>query len=186
MIRTILFVGKPGSGKETQARLLAEKTGFTVLSTGEKFRELRQRDDALGEHIRHEYDSGRLMPDWFADFLFQEAVLNLSPNAGIIFEGSGRTIEQVTLIDKVLGWLGRDYQFINLDISDDEAVRRMMGRGRSDSDSEEKIRTRLAQYQAFTAPVLAFVAEKNKLVPIAGEKSIGDIHAEIVKRLGVV
>lgn len=185
MIRTILFVGKPGSGKETQARLLAQKTGFTVVSTGEKFRELRERRDALGEHIRKEYDAGHLMPDWFADYLFQEAVLHLSSDAGVIFEGSGRTIEQVAIIDKALSWLGRDYTFINLDISDDEAVKRMLGRGRSDSDSEEKVRTRLGQYEALSAPVLKLVAEKGKLLNVSGEHAIEEIHADIVQKLGI-
>ncbi|MCL9971883.1 MAG: nucleoside monophosphate kinase [Candidatus Pacebacteria bacterium] len=185
MTRTIFFLGKPGSGKETQARLLAEKTGFTVLSTGEKFRELRERRDALGDHIRSEYDAGRLMPDWFADFLFQESVLNLSAGAGIIFEGSGRTVEQVTIIDKVLNWLGREYVFVNLDISDDEAVRRMLSRGRLDSNSEDKVRVRLAQYQEHSVPVLEHLTAQSKLLVIPGERSVEDIHADICTRLGV-
>lgn len=185
MTRTIFFLGKPGSGKETQARLLAEKTGFTVLSTGEKFRELRERRDALGDHIRSEYDAGRLMPDWFADFLFQESMLNLSAGAGIIFEGSGRTVEQVTIIDKVLSWLGREYVFVNLDISDDEAVRRMLSRGRLDSNSEDKVRVRLAQYQEHSVPVLEHLTARNKLLVIPGERSVEDIHADICTRLSV-
>lgn len=185
MIRTIFFLGKPGSGKETQARLLAEKTGFTVLSTGEKFRELRERRDTLGEHIRNEYDAGHLMPDWFADYLFQDSILHLSAGAGIIFEGSGRTVEQVELIHSVLSWLGREYIFINLDISDDEAVRRMLSRGRLDSNSENKVRVRLAQYQEHSAPVLARLVAGEKLLTIPGERSVEDIHADICARLGV-
>lgn len=183
MIRTIFFVGKPGSGKETQAKLLAEKTGYAILSTGDKFRELRERSDALGERIRSEYDAGHLMPDWFADFLFQEAALNLAPEAGIVFEGSGRTVDQVGLIDKVLGWLGREYTFINLDISDDEAVRRMQSRGRSDSRSEEQIRTRLSVYAASTEPVLAHLTAQNKLMVVHGEQSIEDVHREVLQHL---
>ncbi len=182
--RTIFFIGKPGSGKETQARLLATKTGYTVLSTGEKFRELRQRYDALGEHIRKEYEAGHYMPDWFADYLFQEAVLNLSSEAGIIFEGSGRTVEQVELIDKVLSWLGRNYVFINLDLSNDEAVRRMLGRGRSDSDTEEKIRVRIEQYELHSTLALTCITQKGKMMNIPSERSIEDIHTDILAKLG--
>lgn len=185
VIRTIFFVGKPGSGKETQARLLAERTGYSILSTGEKFRELRQRYDDLGTLIRREYEAGHYLPDWFADYLFEEAVLNLSSESGVIFEGSGRTEEQVALIDTVLSWLGREYLFINLDISDEEAVRRMLGRGRSDSDTEEKIRIRIEQYQMLSAPALAFIEKKDKLLNIPGERTIEEIHRDISARLGL-
>ncbi len=185
VIRTIFFVGKPGSGKETQARLLAEKTGYSLLSTGEKFRELRQRYDDLGTLIRKEYEAGHYLPDWFADYLFEEAVLNLSSESGIIFEGSGRTVEQVELIDTVLSWLGRKYVFINLDISGDEAVRRMLSRARSDSDTEEKIRIRIEQYELHAAPTLTLLKEKGVLVNIPGERMIEEIHKDICATLGI-
>jgi adenylate kinase len=184
MIRTIFLVGKPGSGKETQARLIAEKTGFSILSTGEKFRELREHRDALGEHVRKEYDSGNLMPDWFADYLFEEAILNLPNTSGIIFEGSGRSKDQAEIVNTVCAWLQRKYVVFNLDISDDEAVRRMMGRGRPDSNTEEKIRTRLKAFADVTQPALGYYAEQGVLTDISGERSIEAIHEDIMKRLG--
>lgn len=183
MIRTILFVGKPGSGKETQARLFADKTGFTILSTGERFRELREHRDALGEHVRSEYDSGRLMPDWFADYLFQDAILNLPHESGIIFEGSGRSKRQAEIAHTVCEWLKRKYIVLYLDISDDEAVRRMMARNRADSNSEEKIRTRLAAFAETTEPALEFYKEKGVFISVPGERTIAEIHADIVTRL---
>ncbi len=183
MIRTIFLVGKPGSGKETQARLIAEKTGFSILSTGEKFRELREHRDALGEHVRKEYDSGNLMPDWFADYLFEEAILNLPNTSGIIFEGSGRSLEQAKVVHTVCTWLQRPYVVFNLAISDDEAVRRMMGRGRADSNTEDKIRTRLKAFADTTSPALEHYKAQGVRIDIHGERSIEDIHTEIMQHL---
>lgn len=183
MIRTIFLVGKPGSGKETQAHLLAEKTGFSILSTGEKFRELREHRNALGEHVRKEYDAGHLLPDWFADYLFEEAILNLPPESGIIFEGSGRSKDQAAVVHMVCQWLNRPYVVVYLDISDDEAVKRMMGRGRADSNTEEKIRTRLAAFAQTTTPALDYYRANGVLVEIPGERTIEEIHRDIVSRL---
>ena len=183
MIRTIFLVGKPGSGKETQTLRIQEKTGFTVLSTGEKFREIREHRDTLGEHVRREYDSGNLMPDWFADYLFQEAILHTPHDSGIIFEGSGRSRPQAEVVHTVCTWLTRPYVVVYLDISDEEAMRRLLGRNRSDSNTEDKVRTRLKGFADTTAPALDYYREKGVLIEIPGERSIDDIHADIMSRL---
>ena len=187
--RTIIFVGRPGSGKETQAKLLAEKTGFHVLSTGEKFRELRQHRDALGERIQAEYDAGRLIPDWFADHLTVDALINLAPQAGIIFEGSGRTLQQAQLFHDVTDWLNRPYRVINLIITDDEARRRQLLRSqmgsRPDSDSDEKIKVRLETYQKLTVPAIEFFRATGTMIDIEGEREISVIHDDIMSRFGV-
>lgn len=188
--RTILFTGRPGSGKETQARLMSEKTGFHVMSTGEKFRELREHRDALGEHIRKEYDAGHLIPNWFADYLTIDAMISLSPEAGVIFEGSGRTVEQAKLFHEATKWLGRPYRVINLDITEDEAharqVLRAKGGHRPDSDTEQKIKIRFETYNAETKPALDFFKEKDAVIDIDGTGSIEEIHERIMVHFGLI
>jgi adenylate kinase len=178
-IQTILFVGKPGSGKETQARLLAEETGFKVFSTGDRFREIRKEDTNLGTRVRETLDQGRLLPHWLASYLFQEAILHVPLSQGLIFEGTGRALSEAELFDEVALWLGRSYRVINLTISDDEAVKRQIGRGRADSDTEEKVRVRLAEYEKHTAPVIDFFKKKGVLIDIDGKRPIDEIQKEI-------
>ncbi len=187
--RTILFVGRPGSGKETQARLLSEQTGFHVMSTGEKFRELRQHRDALGERVRAEYDAGRLIPDWFADYLLEDTMLKLSVGAGIIFEGSARTLEQARHFDEVAEWLERPYRVIHLVISEEEATRRQTSRAkvtdRPDSDTPEKQKIRADAYSEHTQKAINFFKEKGVLIEINGEGEIDSIHADIMSKFGI-
>lgn len=185
-VRTILFIGRPSSGKETQAHLLAEKTGYAVFSTGEKFRELREHRDALGARVREVYDQGKLLPAWFADYLFQDVLLKLSPEAGIILEGSGRTIAQAELIHGVLEWLGRAYTVINLEVSEAEVIRRSLARKRDATDaSEEIIRTRLAEYKKLTEPAISYFRSIGTLIDIEGEQAPEKVHADVCMALGL-
>lgn len=169
---------------------MSEVTGFHVVSTGEKFRELREHRDTLGEHIRREYDAGRLIPDWFADFLTIDAMIYLSPEAGLIFEGSGRTVEQAKLFHEVTGWLGRPYRVINLNISEEEAharqVLRAKGGKRPDSDTEQKIKLRFEAYEKETKSALEFFRGKGGVIDIDGVGTIEEIHEKIMTHFGVV
>lgn len=184
-VRTILFVGKPGSGKETQAELLAAKTGFSVFSTGQKFREIREEKTVLGEHVRATLDKGLLLPPWLASYLFQEVILHAPLTQGLIFEGTGRARDEAELFHQVALWLERPYIVFNLAISDEEAVRRQVGRGRADSNTEEKVRVRLNEYNKHTAPVIDFFDGVHTIITIPGERPIEEIHRDILGHLGL-
>lgn len=187
-VKTILFMGRPGSGKETQATLLSEKTGFKVYSTGKQFRELRERDDALGYHVKNAYDTAKLLPVWFAQYLFQQALFGLKSDEGIIFEGTGRMLEEAKLFHEVATWLGRDYTVLYLDIREEEARKRQRERAlvqnRPDSNSEAKITTRFEEYNAHTAKALEFFREKGVVIDIPAEGTIEEIKADIFSKLG--
>lgn len=169
---TVILFGRPGSGKGTQGKLLAESRGWTHFSTGEQFRILRGEDSVLGNQVREIYDSGKLLPDWFASYLFEKAILGISHGAGIICEGYPRSLAQAHLFDEIACWLERPYVVIDLEVSDEEVTHRMLKRSvqehRPDSATEEQIKTRLATYHEHTAPVLAFFKEKGMLQSVDG------------------
>ncbi len=187
MINTVILTGRPGSGKGTQGKLLAEARGWMHFSTGEQFRMLREEDSVLGNQVRAIYDTGKLLPDWFATYLFEKAVLNLGHEGGIVCEGYPRSLTQSATFDEIASWLERSYLVIDLEVSDEEVTTRMLKRStlehRPDSTTEEQIATRLATYHEHTAPVLAYFKEKGMLRSVDGTGTPEEVAAAITEVL---
>lgn len=172
---TILLMGRPGSGKGTQAKLLAERLGWVRLSSGDRIKMIRDGNEPFSDRVRTMYDKGTLLPDWFADYLLENGLLELDPHVGVICEGFGRTELQARHVDEIMAWLGRPLTVINLEVSPEESLKRMLLRAqvedRPDSDDAAKIRERLAQYEKETAPALAFFRAEGKVTDVNGELS---------------
>lgn len=186
-INTVVLTGRPGSGKGTQAKRLAERFGWIHFSTGDRFKELREREGSLGTRAKETYDAGKLFPDWFATYLFEETVLNLSPEQGIVLDGYPRSVSQAQEFISILEWLGRPYRVLDLAVPSEEVVSRMLSRAetehRPDSATREQIEARLATYDAHTAPVLEFFRERGMLTDIDGTQTPEEVEAEINKAL---
>jgi adenylate kinase family enzyme len=183
-IKTVLYLGHTGSGKGVQSKLLSEKTGFEVFSTGGRYRELRVGESDLAVRIREQYDKGLLMPPWFSTFLFEEAFLHRPLSEGLICEGIGRTVFEAQQFHEVMEWLRRPYVVFCLSISEEESVRRQMLRAkaehRPESDSEEKLRVRFAEYDKHTGPAIELLRSKGNVVDLNGERTVEIIHDEVL------
>ena len=171
-------MGLPGSGKGTQAKLLAARHGWRHFSTGDKFKALRDGEGALSARVKEAYDSGKLLPDWFATYLFEEEVLNMP---------AGQGIAQAEIFHDTMSWLGLPYTVVNLAVPEEEALARQISRAavehRPDSENEDKIRARFATYVANTAPVLEYFRAKDNLIDIDGTPSVEEIEKDIAAKL---
>ncbi|MCK5027012.1 MAG: nucleoside monophosphate kinase [Candidatus Pacebacteria bacterium] len=182
---TFIFLGKPGSGKGIQAKLLGKKTGFEVVSSGERFREIASHDTIIGHKVKGMIESGLLMPHWFASYIFLDKTLNLENKGGIIFDGAARKEPEAELFHDVMSWLERPYKAIYIDVSDEEVVKRIMKRreieDRHDDDSEEIINTRLREYYDEAQAAIGVFKEKGNFLEINGEQSIEKIHEDVIR-----
>jgi adenylate kinase len=182
-IDTILLVGRPGSGKGTQGKLLADELGAAWLSSGERFKELRDSETPLGRRVRAAYDQGHLMPDWFADYLLEDALLALPEGKPAVLDGFGRTERQAEHLMGVLAWLGRSLTVLNLEVGEDEATRRMLLRAgeehRPDSDDETKVDARFAVFRAETEPALARFRAAGVLKELDGERTPEEVRNQV-------
>jgi adenylate kinase len=121
----LILLGPPGSGKGTQAQYIMERYEIPQISTGDMLRKTVAEKTPLGLQIKSIMDSGHLVSDDVIIKLVQERIKNPDCSKGFLLDGFPRTIKQAQSltasglkIDKV----------IELEISDDEIVRRLSGR----------------------------------------------------------
>lgn len=174
-IDTILIIGRPGSGKGTQAKVLSERLGWTRLSTGDRIKQIRDGHEPFSPRVREMYDKGTLLPDWFADYLLERALLDLAPHVGVVAEGFGRTEPQARHFCEIISWLGRHLRVVNLEVSEEVVIQRMIARAevehRPDSNTEVNIRERLSGYNVQTAHAIKYFRSLGYVTDINGEVS---------------
>ncbi len=181
------MMGRPGCGKGTQAKLLAEHLGATIFSSGGRYRQIATEDTFIGHKIKGIIDEGTLTPSWFAVFLFTESILALpSLETPIVYEGAGRKPEEAKRIDEILDWLTRPYMVIHLDVSEEEIrgrlAKRMEIEGRKD-DSVKSLEVRLKAYADDTAKSIEYFRACGKVLEINGNQPHDAVFAEIKEKL---
>lgn len=184
--RTVFFIGKPGCGKGTQAKLLAAKTGWTVFGSGQEFRRIAEEPTAVGRKVKQEIDAGLLSPPWFAMYLYQKALFSIAETQSVIFDGFNRKLLEAKLVIDSLAWLGRPFQVVNIVISDEEAIKRIAIRKmESERADDQFVPERLKEYNKFTKEAIELFREAGTLIEVDGERSREEIAADICSKLGV-
>jgi len=184
--RTIFFVGKPGCGKGTQAKLLSEKMSWPTISAGKQFRSIALEDTPVGHKVKSEINSGALMPHWFAMYLYQKALFELSAEASVIFDGFNRKVPEAELIVSSLEWLGRAFVVVNIVVADDEVRRRLAVRKETDGRADDSVvEERLKEYYVYTDAAIDVFRKAGNLVEVNGEQTPEKIAADINAALGL-
>jgi adenylate kinase len=187
--KTFLMMGRPGSGKGTQAKLLAEKLGgATIYSSGARLREMAARGGFFGNKTKAVMERGDLMPIWVSQYLFEEALIGLEPQDKIIFEGSCRILEEAMRFHEAAVWLERPYLAIYIDAPEDKLRERIAKRaqieGRAD-DAQAAVQERFDNFTNLTLKSVEYFDSEKTLIRVNGDQSVEQVHAEIVKALGL-
>lgn len=185
--KTIILLGRSGSGKGTQAKLLAKKLQPCLyLYTGDLLRALALEPTQAGKKINESLTKGDLAPAWLAEFLWQkELVFKMQGHENVVFDGSPRRLEEAKEIDEVMSWLGRELPTpVLVDITNEEALVRLLKRARSD-DTEEVIKNRLSWFESDVMPVVEYYRSQNRLLNVDGLGSVEDIAKRITTALKI-
>ena len=183
----IVMLGAPGSGKGTQAKIMAQKFNLAHVSTGDLFRKNIANNTSLGVEAQSYINRGVLCPDSLTINMLHDCLEQMPEIIGSILDGVPRTIQQAEMLDGI----GHDKQLpislvINLNVDEAEIIKRMLNRarleGRSD-DTPEIIEKRIANYFAQTKPLEEYYAAKGILRHINGMDTVENISAEICRIL---
>jgi adenylate kinase len=179
----LIFLGPPGAGKGTQAKILAERFGFRQISTGDLLRANVEAGTPLGFEAKPIMDSGGLVPD---ELIVRVIEAEFEGGGPFLFDGFPRTVAQAQALDDLLARKRQSAVAVLFEIEMAVVVDRLTGRwthlpsGRvyheryapprvpgiddvtgeplvqRQDDTEETIRKRLAVYEEQTAPLIAY------------------------------
>lgn len=211
----IIMLGAPGAGKGTQAKMIADKYQIPHISTGDIFRANIKNGTELGMEAKKYMDQGQLVPDELTVKILLDRVAQEDCKNGYVLDGFPRTIPQAEVLDEALNKLGEKIDYaINVDVPDENIVRRMSGRRACltcgatyhiehippkkegicdscgaalvlrDDDKPETVLKRLNVYHEQTQPLIDFYTEKGVLRAVDGTVDMKDVFNAIVAILG--
>jgi adenylate kinase len=189
----IVLIGPPGSGKGTQAALLAERLGIPAVSTGELFRAHVGSGTELGRQVAAATAAGDLVPDDLTLAVVAERLGRPDCRSGYLLDGFPRTISQAERLRDELAARGTGLDaVVELAVDDEELMRRMSARRvlvdgvwtvRED-DAPETVRHRLVVYRELTAPLVDFYRAAGLLVRVDAAGAVADVAARALAALG--
>ena len=182
----IIFFGPPGSGKGTQAKLLAKELDILHLSTGDILRDKLRDGDSLSLKLKEIMSSGNLVSDEILNQIIANKLISKECSDGFILDGYPRTISQS---DFLLSFFKRNslildviFNFkIDFKIVEERIVLRAKKEQRSD-DNIDVIKTRLDKYVEETYPVSQFFAENfsQNFFTIDASQEVSKIQKELI------
>jgi len=189
----LIFLGPPGAGKGTQAKLLTEKYGIPQLSTGDMLRAAVAEQSDVGKRAKAVMDAGQLVSDAIVNEIVSDRIDSADCAKGFILDGYPRTVPQAVALGKMLEGKGlRLDSVIELKVDEDALVRRIENRVaetiaaggtvRSD-DNPEAFKKRLVEYREKTAPLSQHYAATGELKTVDGMASVETVTSEINKIL---
>jgi adenylate kinase family enzyme len=189
MNKVIILVGRSGSGKGTQGQFIKNflETNFPdqslhYLSTGEEMRRIMKQGSYTAKLSRTALEEGKLQPMFFSVYVWSKYLMeHLDGNDNIIFDGVPRREEEAKILNSAVKFYNWPKPVvINLEVSEDECVRRMIERKRED-DNVENFKKKMEWYKMEVEPMLQWYSESNlySYVKIHGEDTPENISHHI-------
>lgn len=185
----IIFVAGPqGSGKGTQGKRLAERTGFLFWEMGGTLRAILAKGGPLADKIRV-IDHGTLLSDETIIEVLKDQLPLIPENKGIIFDGVPRRLGQGQFLVEYCKEHGMDKMAtVFIDVPREECIRRLLLRAEHESrvdDTPDAIAQRFKDYDDAIKPAMDYLKEQTTFVTIDGTPSPDVITESIMMALAM-
>lgn len=189
--QTILFYGKSGSGKGTQAKKLVEVLGedkTLYIETGARIRQFMNKDGFTSERTKELIDEGGLLPEFLPIWIWANVLVEEYTNdKHLILDGLARRVHESSILDTTFKFYKIEKPTIILiDVSREWAKKHLLERGRAD-DTEESVEERLDWYDENVTPAMNFFKDNSyyNFITVNGEQTIDEVHEEIKQKLNL-
>jgi adenylate kinase len=206
----LILLGPPGAGKGTQAERLVEDFDLPYYATGDILRSAVREGSELGKEAKDHMDRGDLVPDDLISRVIMERIDSPEAADGFLLDGFPRTIRQAEVLEDALESRGRRLTAVlQVDVDDDEVIRRLSGRRicvknghlyhvdfdppknpgvcdqdgsrleQREDDKPETVQHRLDVYHEQTKPLVQRYDEAGLLRHFDGKRPPGEVHDHI-------
>ncbi len=181
MKKLFLIIGAPGSGKTTDAELIAQNNkDISHYSTGDMLRDEVASGSDRGQEINKYISKGEIVPIKIVIKTIVNAIKSSKTHV-IVIDGYPRSIEQMMELDTYLQ-THTDIELVSVievKVSEETARQRVLGRARGEDDNDAVFNNRMKVYTEPLQEIRNFYTQKEILHTISGERSIEDIVSEM-------
>ena len=189
----LILLGPPGAGKGTQAQKLIDRYGIVQLSTGDMLRSAVAAGTEIGKKAKAVMDAGQLVSDEIVIGIVSDRIDEPDAKNGFVLDGFPRTVPQAEALEKLLAAKAMKLDaVIEFKVDAEKLVDRIVRRAEEakaagqpvrKDDNPEVFKKRLQEFEALTAALTPFYAERGLLKAVDGMASIDKVAAEIAAAL---
>jgi adenylate kinase len=181
----IVMLGYPGSGRGTQAQMLAKKYDLNYMSMGDLlFKEATNKTE-VGKIVEPLIEKGEIVPDEIVIRLIEKHIKENPDTNGFIFKGFPRTVVQAYILDGLLRKSGSTLScIIDIEVRTLQLIKRLAYRGKKDNrisykTSTDAIIERLEEHEEITLPVLEYYSKDREVSKVDGNGSKSEIFDKL-------
>lgn len=194
-LKTIIFIGRSGSGKGTQAEQMIsflkkhDSRNIFHLEAGNRFRSFITEEHYSSLLAREISGKGGLQPEFLSVWAWtNELIKNLDKHDHLMVDGTPRRKSEAIILESAMDFYNRpSVEIVYLNVSEEWAIERMQQRGRDDDKEMSDMKNRMDWFEKEVSGVLDYYRSHkvHNFYDVNGEQSIEKVHEDILAELNL-